>query len=198
MKTQKSIWTMATGVALAVLCHTTIPAARSQEAAPSPPAAIPPASVQPAGPPKLSTNPCKHVIFPAKSQTPAQQEQDQLDAYNWATQQTGWDPYKATSQQAQLEGKAAEVSGATRGAAVGGAARGALVGVAVGAIAGDAGEGAAIGATAGGMASGMRGRKMRKQVKTGTEAAQTDYQQKLASWDKHFIAAMKGKGYTVE
>jgi len=161
-------------------------------------AGVPAAKGQAGGPPKLSTNPGQHVIFPAKDQTPAQQEQDQLDAYNWATQQTGWDPYQATAQQAQLEGKAAQVSGATRGAAVGGAARGALVGVAVGAIAGDAGEGAAIGATAGGMASGMRGRRMRKQVESGTQAAQADYQQKLASWDKHFIAAMKGKGYTVE
>ena len=49
---------------------------------------------QEGGPPKLSTNPAKHVIFPAKDQTPEQQEKDQLAAYTWATQQTGWDPYK--------------------------------------------------------------------------------------------------------
>jgi hypothetical protein len=150
------------------------------------------------GPPKLSTNPGQHVIFPAQNQTPEQQEQDQLAAYNWATEQTGWDPYRAAEQQEQ-KAEAAEAAGdATRGAAVGGAARGALVGVAVGAIAGDAGEGAAIGAAAGGMGAGMRGRRMRKNLEAGTEAAEADYQQKFADWDKHFVAAMEGKGYTIK
>ena len=150
------------------------------------------------GPPKLSTNPGQHVIFPAQNQTPEQQEQDQLAAYNWATEQTGWDPYRAAEQQEQ-KAEAAEAAGdATRGAAVGGAARGALVGVAVGAIAGDAGEGAAIGAAAGGMGAGMRGRRMRKNLEAGTQAAEADYQQKFADWDKHFVAAMEGKGYTVK
>ena len=161
-------------------------------------AGVPAAKGQAGGPPKLSTNPGKHVIFPAKDQTPEQQEQDQLAAYNWATEQTGWDPYVAAGQQAEKT-EAAEAAGdATRGAAVGGAARGALVGVAVGAIAGDAGEGAAIGATAGGMGAGMRGRQMRKRLDAGTEAGEADYQAKFADWDKHFVAAMEGKGYTVK
>ena len=150
------------------------------------------------GPPKLSTNPGKHVIFPAKDQTPEQQEQDQLAAYDWATEQTGWDPYRAAEQQEQKTEAAEQAGDATRGAAVGGAARGALVGVAVGAIAGDAGEGAAIGATAGGMGAGMRARQARKRLETGTHAGEADYQTKFADWDKHFVAAMEGKGYTVK
>ena len=161
-------------------------------------AGVPAALAQEGGPPKLSTNPGKHVIFPAKDQTPEQQEQDQLAAYNWATEQTGWDPYRAAEQQEQKAEAAEQAGDATRGAAVGGAARGALVGVAVGAIAGDAGEGAAIGAAAGGMGAGMRGRRMRKNLEAGTQAAEADYQQKFADWDKHFVAAMEGKGYTVK
>lgn len=161
-------------------------------------AGVPAAGAQEGGPPKLSTNPGQHVIFPAQNQTPEQQEQDQLAAYTWATQQTGWDPYVAAGQQAEKT-EAAEAAGdATRGAAVGGAARGALVGVAVGAIAGDAGEGAAIGATAGGMGAGMRGRQMRKRLDAGTQAGEAAYQEKFANWDKHFVAAMEGKGYTVK
>ena len=156
------------------------------------------AVAQEGGPPKLSTNPGNHVIFPAKDQTPEQQEQDQLAAYNWATQQTGWDPYVAADQQVKAEGAAEAAGDATRGAAVGGAARGALVGVAVGAIAGDAGEGAAIGATAGGMGAGMRGRQTRKRFEAGAEAGAADYEAKFAEWDKHFMAAMEGKGYTVK
>ena len=161
-------------------------------------AGVPAANGQAGGPPKLSTNPGNHVIFPAQGQTPEQQEQDQLAAYNWATQQTGWDPYQAAGQQVQAAETAEAASDATRGAAVGGAARGALVGVAVGAIAGDAGEGAAIGATAGGMGAGMRGRQMRKKLEAGTQASEADYQAKFADWDKHFMAAMEGKGYTVK
>ena len=182
MKIFNSIWTMGSGVALLVLGTLCLFDARAQEG----------------GPPKLSTNPGKHVIFPAKDQTPEQQEQDQLAAYNWATQQSGWDPYQAAGQQVQAAEAADEAGDAMRGAAVGGAARGALVGVAVGAIAGDAGEGAAIGAAAGGMGAGMRGRQMRKKLDAGTQSGEADYQAKFADWDKHFMAAMEGKGYTVK
>ena len=161
-------------------------------------AGVPAANGQEGGPPKLSTNPGKHVIFPAKDQTPEQQEQDQLAAYNWATQQTGWDPYVAAGQQVEKEGEAEAASKATRGAAVGGAARGAVLGAAIGAAAGDAGQGAAIGATAGGVGRGMQGRQMRKKQETGTQAGEAAYQEKFADWDKHFVAAMEGKGYTVK
>ena len=153
---------------------------------------------QEGGPPKLSTNPGDHVVFPAKDQTPEQQEQDQLAAYNWATQQTGWDPYVAAGQQVEHEEQAEQASDATRGAAVKGAARGALLGAAIGAAAGDAGQGAAIGATAGGVGRGMQGRQTRMKLGRGTEADEAAYQAKFADWDKHFVAAMEGKGYTVK
>ena len=180
MKTRNK--TIATLAALMILGSMLAPAAAAQEG----------------GPPKLSTNPGNHVIFPAQNQTAEQQEQDQLAAYNWATQQTGWDPYLKAGQQVQAAETAEAAGDATRGAAVGGAARGALVGVAVGAIAGDAGQGAAIGAAAGGMGAGMRARQTRKRLEAGTEAGEADYQAKFADWDKHFVAAMEGKGYTVK
>ena len=153
---------------------------------------------QEGGPPKLSTNPGKHVVFPAKDQTPEQQEQDQLAAYDWATQQTGWDPYVAADQQAKKEEEAEQANDATRGKALGGAARGAVLGAAIGAAAGDAGQGAAIGATAGGVGRGMQGRQLRKAQEAGTQAGEAAYQEKFADWDKHFVAAMEGKGYTVK
>ena len=31
-----------------------------------------------------------------------------------------------------------------------------------------------------------------------TEASEADYQVKFVDWDKHFVAAMEGKGYTVK
>jgi hypothetical protein len=156
------------------------------------------ASAQEAGPPKLSSNPGHHVIFPAKGQSAEQQEKDQNDAYSWATKQTGWDPYMAHAELVKQGAASAETADATRGQAVKGAARGALVGVAVGAIAGDAGKGAAIGATAGGLTSGMKARQVRKGAEAGAQADTDAYQRQFELWDKHFVAAMEGKGYTVK
>jgi hypothetical protein len=151
-----------------------------------------------ARPPSLSTNPGNHVIFPAQGQTPEQQKKDELAAYEWATKQTGWDPYKAQETLAAQGNTAAATAEATRGKAVGGAARGALLGVAVGAIAGDAGKGAAIGATTGGLTGGMRSRRTRQAAKGSADAAVAAYKRQFAIWDKNFVAAMEGKGYTVK
>jgi hypothetical protein len=156
------------------------------------------ARAQEGGPPKLSTNPGNHVIFPAKGQSAEQQEKDQTDAYTWASQQTQWDPYKAHAELAKQGAAAANTAAATHGQAVKGAARGAVVGVAVGAIAGDAGKGAAIGATAGGLTSGMKSRQVRKGAEAGAEAASDAYKHQFEVWDKHFVAAMEGKGYSVK
>lgn len=150
------------------------------------------------GPPTLDTNVAQHAIFPAQDQSPDQQQQDQLDAYNWATKQTGWDPYQAYAVLQEQGYVAAETADATKGAAVGGAARGALVGVAVGAIAGDAGQGAAIGAAAGGLTHGMRARRTRKGASNSAEEAKKQFQHEFAIWDSYFVAAMEGKGYSVK
>lgn len=164
------------------------------------------ATVAQAGPPGLSTNPGRHAIFPAKGQSPDQQRVDENAAYDWASRQTGWDPYQAKAQLDQHSQAGAQAAGgATGGGALGGAVKGgaggALVGVAVGAIAGDAGKGAAIGATAGGMtgglSGGMRSRRAVKAAGGSADAAAAAYQQQFAMWDRNFIAAMEGMGYSV-
>lgn len=156
-----------------------------------------PAGVQ-AGPPSLSTNPGKHVIFPAKGQTAEQQKQDETAAYDWATQQTSWDPYKEYDKLVEKGYAAAEAADAAKGGAVKGAVGGALLGVAIGAIAGDAGKGAAIGATAGGLTGGARSHRAKKAAGGAADAAVTTYKQQFSVWDRNFVAAMEGKGYTVK
>ena len=47
-------------------------------------------SAQEGGPPRLSTNPAKHVIFPAKGQTPEQQATDELAAYITGPDYPNW------------------------------------------------------------------------------------------------------------
>jgi hypothetical protein len=150
------------------------------------------------GPPTLETNVANHAIYPAKGQTAEQQQQDQLDAYDWATKETNWDPYLEYQKLQEAGHVAAETADATRGEAVGGAARGALVGLAIGAIAGDAGQGAAIGAAAGGLTHGLRARRTRKRASSAAEQAKATYQHEFAIWDSYFVAAMEGKGYTVK
>jgi hypothetical protein len=155
------------------------------------------AAVAQAGPPSLSTNPGNLAIFPAKGQTPEQQKADEAAAYDWATQQTRWDPYQAKALLDQQGQAAAQSAAGARGGAVKGAAGGALMGVAIGAIAGDAGKGAAIGATSLGLTGGVRSRRATKAANGVSADAVAAYQQQFALWSRNFMAAMEAKGYTV-
>lgn len=150
-----------------------------------------------AGPPALSTNPGNLAIFPAKGQSPEQQKADESAAYDWATQQTRWDPYQARTALDQQTSAAASSAGASRGGALKGGAGGALAGAAIGAIAGDAGKGAAIGATSLGLTGGVRSRRAMKAAGGTSNAAMAAYQQQFAIWNRNFMAAMEAKGYTV-
>ena len=67
-----------------------------------------------AGPPTLSTNPGNLAIFPARGQTPEQQRQDEAAAYDWATQQTRWDPYQAKAQLDQQSHAASDAASSCR------------------------------------------------------------------------------------
>lgn len=155
------------------------------------------ATVAHAGPPPLSTNPGNLAIFPAKGQSPEQQRADETAAYDWATQQTRWDPYQAKAALDQQSMASANAANGARGGALKGAAGGALAGVAIGAIAGDAGKGAAIGATSLGLTGGVRSRRAVKAANSVSADAATAYRDQFAVWNRNFMAAMEAKGYTV-
>ena len=150
-----------------------------------------------AGPPTLSTNPGNLAIFPAKGQSPEQQKADEAAAYDWATKQTGWDPYQAKAVLDQQSKASSAAAGAARGGAFKGAAGGAAAGAAIGAIAGDAGKGAAIGSAALGMTGGVRSRRAMRTAGGASDTAMAAYQQQFALWSRNFMAAMEAKGYTV-
>jgi len=145
-----------------------------------------------------STNPANHVVYPSKGQSADQQMKDQLDSYNWADQQTGWDPYKAHEKLTQQEGAAGQTAQQAQGQGVQGAARGALAGLAIGAIAGDAGMGAAIGATAGGLTGGARSRRQMEAAQSQANQATQEFNTKFAEWDKYWVASMQGRGYSIQ
>ena len=86
----------------------------------------------------------QQYVYPAKWQSPQQQQSDEAACHTWATQQSGYDPAKPPAAQAAAH-PPTTATGTAPGAGVRGAARGAVVGSALG---GDAGTAAAVGAVA--------------------------------------------------
>ncbi len=135
-------------------------------------------------------------VYPNKGQTAQQQEQDKFDCYNWAKQQTGFDPMARPTATAPPP-----TSDAPKGGLLRGGARGAAVGAVGGAIGGNAGKGAAIGAAGGAMIGGMRRRDQRRRE----DQAQAQWQQQQAAtyeanrgaYDRAVGACLEGRGYTV-
>lgn len=130
-------------------------------------------------------------VYPNKGQSAQQTDQDKYACYEWAKQQSGYDPMAAQSSAPPPPPQ--QTGGAARGAV-----RGAVGGAIIGEIAGnDAGKGAAIGAVAGGMMGGMRQREANRQQ-------QSQYQQQAAAsagradtYNRAFAACLEGRGYTV-
>jgi hypothetical protein len=145
-----------------------------------------------------STNPAGLVIYPSKDQDTDQQMKDQLESYNWATEQTDWDPYAAYDVLVQKGYVAAQTAEQAQGGLIRGAGRGALVGVAIGAIAGDAGKGAAIGAVAGGLTGGMRSRRSRQAAQSAADQAIQEFNNGFETWNKHYVASLEGRGYIIK
>jgi hypothetical protein len=143
--------------------------------------------------PSLSPSQLGLFVYPAKGQTPQQQQGEEAECYGWARQQTGIDPMAPppAPQQAQSSGP--------DGSAIKGGAKGAAVGTAIGAIAGDTGEGAAIGAVAGAV-HGRRQAKRQKQAQQqqAEQQAQAQAVGTQQTFNKAFGACLEGKGYSVK
>lgn len=130
------------------------------------------------------------IVYPSKGQGADQMEKDKYDCYQWARQQTGFDPMQVpTAKTAPPQQK---------GGAVRGAAGGALMGAAVGAIAGDAGKGAAIGAASGGIIGGARRHQSTQEQEQWARQESAAYQQQRGQYNRAWGACMEGRGYTVK
>src|SRR4051795_2140643 len=100
-------------------------------------------------------------VYPAKGQSPAQQQKDEGQCHTWAVQQSKYDP--AHPPPAAAAPPPTTASGTTPGAGLRGAARGAVVGEVVG---DDARTGAAAGAVA------ARGQSRRQNAAQGQQQQQ--------------------------
>ncbi len=155
----------------------------------------------PAPPKSISASLGLHA-FPAKSQTSAQQQKDETDCYQWAKQDTGFDPLATQSGQQAPTTAAPSKTPKTTGAGAKGAAAGAAKGAVVGAVSGDAAKGAEVGAAAGAAGGRIKARRAQKQAekkaKEQQEQTKEQGQQKLDSFKKGFTACMEAKGYVVK
>ena len=136
-------------------------------------------------------------IYPNKGQSQEQMDKDKFECFQWAKQQTGFDPMAVPTASSPPPQQEAPKGGVGRGAVRGGA-----VGVAAGAIGGDAGKGAAIGAASGALIGGMRRRdQQRKQQQAQQEWAQqqtNEYYQNRDNYNRAYGACLEGRGYTVK
>ena len=136
------------------------------------------------------------IVYPSKGQSNEQMEKDKYECYNWAKQQSGFDPMQVPTATSAPPPQQDEGPGV-----VGGAARGGLGGLAVGAIAGDASQGAAIGAVAGGLFGGLRNNDRRRsneqQQQQWANQQTANYANQRNNYNRAYSACLGGRGYTV-
>ena len=144
--------------------------------------------------------PQQYYVYPSRGQSPQQESFDKADCFNWAVQQTGFNP--SNPQVAMPPAPPPQYGGGFLGGGmVGGAAGGAALGAVGGAIGGDAGTGAAIGAGVGALFGLMRRAReeqdMQQQQQQYEAQVQATMGQARANWGRAYQACLAGRGYTV-
>ena len=132
------------------------------------------------------------IIYPAKGQSKDQQEKDKYQCYEWAKDQTGFDPMK---QPTATSAPPPDTSSSTGGSV----ARGALIGAAVGETASDdAGKGAAIGGLLGGMRSRSQKRQHEAEEDQWAQQQAAQYHGQRDTYNRAYAARLEPRGYSVK
>jgi len=132
-------------------------------------------------------------IYPATGQSAEQMDKDKFECYNWAKNDTGFDPMAVpTTSSAPPRGQKKS----------GGAAAGAVGGAVLGGILGDSGKSAKRGAVAGGLIGGVR--QSSKNTRTAQKRADWEQQESANyannrnNYNRAYSACLEGRGYTVK
>ena len=153
------------------------------------------------------------VIYPAREQSPKQQEQDKFECYGWAKQQSGFDPAQATSAAPAAPAPANPSNPSTasaNGGATGSMVRGAAGGAAVAELAHkDAGHGAAVGVLGSAVMQRVKSQQA-AQANSSTQQQQLQQQQQQmaeqmaareqqrTNYARAFGACMEARGYVLK
>ncbi|MEO0424690.1 MAG: glycine zipper family protein [Pseudomonadota bacterium] len=146
-------------------------------------------------------------VFPKSGQPAQAQSKAEAECYQWASTNTGTDPFELAKDLQQAEAEArqaqAEAQQDAKGSAVKGAARGAAAGAIVGEIADDsAGKGAATGAAVGGVRGRLKSRRNRRSTSEDTEqelqAAKVANAAEVEKFKKAFSVCLEAKDYLVK
>lgn len=143
-------------------------------------------------------------VFPADGQSAEQQEKDKFECYQWAAEQSGYDPVADSSGAPDLASadktESSSSNDKTGKPALGGAAKGAVIAEVSD---GDAGKGAAAGAAMG-VLKGKRQQQSKedqereaaaKRARLEAEAKQRELR---ANYARANAACLEGRGYTVK
>jgi len=138
------------------------------------------------------------IVFPAQGQSNEQMEKDKYDCYQWAKQQSKFDPMAPPTAKTAPPPPQAQTGGVVKGAA-----RGALVGVTVGAITNNsksksAGAGAASGALVGGMRRRDQASQQQQAEQQWAQQEAGQYAQSRDTYNRAYSACLESKGYTVK
>ena len=136
------------------------------------------------------------IIFPAKGQSKEQLEKDKFSCYQWARNETGFDPMQTPAASAPPPQEQAGQGGALKGAAAG-AGAGALI-KRKGSRSKGAATGALIGGVFGGAAQSQQSRQDQKARQEWEQQQAKEYAQKRSTYNRAFSACMESKGYTVK
>ena len=146
-------------------------------------------------------------VFPKEGQQADQQSIDEYACYEWATSNSGTDPFELGKQRVaqaeETEEAKAEAAETGRGAGARGAIRGAAAGAIVGEIVDDdASDGAEIGAAAGAISARRKARRAKQQATEKAEqqgeAKEKATAEQLGNFKKAFSVCLEAKDYLVK
>jgi hypothetical protein len=130
-------------------------------------------------------------VYPNKGQSKKQLERDKFACFQWAREQTRFDPQRSPRAYGSGGG------GRSGPGALGGAARGAAGGAIGGAIAGNAGRGAAIGALIGGVFGAARRQRYHREQAAARRGAEARYLAHRNQYYKAYAVCLNARGYSV-
>ncbi len=143
----------------------------------------------------LATGPvlAELYIYPAKGQSSEQQDKDKFECYNWAKNDSGFDPM------AVPRTSTAPPSGQKKS---GGAVMGAVGGAALGAIFGGSSRSTRNAALAGGAVGGIRqsshNSKTEQKQRQWEQQETANYANNRNNYNRAYSACLEGRGYTVK